>query len=207
MSLASDLNEFQIKVLQCENLIANAHKTDAKGNAILPAIDQSQITVAGFMNMFIAWETFLESSLAALMTGTLTISGNAPTRYVMPPTLDAARDLVIGTNRYFDYANHQNVIKMVRQYFLNGYPYEPHLSGIYSDLQDLRTMRNASAHISSTTQTALDALFLRIFGAPSANLSLYDLLTSIDPRSAAGETVFGTYKSILLVTAGQISRG
>ena len=28
-----------------------------------------QITVAGFMNMFIAWETFLESSLVELMTG------------------------------------------------------------------------------------------------------------------------------------------
>ena len=51
------------------------------------------------MNMFIAWEAFLESSLVALMTGASTISGNTPTRYVQPPTLEDARDLVIGINR------------------------------------------------------------------------------------------------------------
>ena len=83
---------------------------------------------------------------------------------------------------------------MVKQYFANGYPYEPHLSAMHSDLDDLRTMRNASAHISSTTQAALEALFLRIFGAPSAGIALYNLLTSVDPRSTNGATVFVTYK-------------
>ena len=207
MSLSNDLAGFQTSVRQCENLIANAHKTDTAGNAFLPDVDRQQITVAGFMNMFIAWETFLESSLVALMTGASTIGGNTPTRYVLPPTLEAARNLVIGINRYFDYANHQNLIKMVNQYFMDGYPYEPHLSAIHSDLDDLRTMRNASAHISSTTQAALGALFLRIFGAPSGRIKLYNLLTSIDPRSPNGATVFVTYKIKLLVTAELISKG
>lgn len=207
MSLANDLAGFHTSVGQCENLIANAHQTDADGNAILPEVDRQQITVAGFMNMFIAWETFLESSLVELMTGAPTISGNAPTRYILPPTMEAARKLVIGINRYFDYANHQNIVKMVNQYFASGYPYEPHLSAIHSDLNDLRTMRNASAHISTTTQAALEALFLRIFGAPSAGINLYNLLTSIDPRSGIGATVFETYKIKLLVTADLISNG
>ena len=207
MSIANCLAGFQTSVGQCESLIANAHNTDTAGIEMFPEIDRHQITVAGFMNMFIAWEAFLESSLVALMTGASTISGNTPTRYVQPPTLEAARDLVIGTNRYFDYANHQNVVKMVKQYFANGYPYEPHLSAIRSDLDDLRTMRNASAHISSTTQAALEALFLRIFGAPSAGIDLYNLLTSVDPRSANGATVFVTYKKELLVTAELISIG
>ena len=121
--------------------------------------------------------------------------------------MEAARKLVIGINRYFDYANHQNIVKMVNQYFASGYPYEPHLSAIHSDLNDLRTMRNASAHISTTTQAALEALFLRIFGAPSAGINLYNLLTSIDPRSGIGATVFETYKIKLLVTADLISNG
>ena len=198
---------FSASISQCESLIANAHMTDKDGNSILPFADQKQITVAGFLNLFISWEKFLETSLVKLMTGAPTISGKAPTRYVLPPTLDAARQMVIGINRYFDYANHQNLIKMVKQFFENGYPYEPHLSAIYSDLDDLRTMRNASAHISSTTQFALESLYLRILGTSGQDIDLYDLLLSIDPRSPTNETVFVTYKKKLLVTANLISNG
>ena len=58
--------------------------------------------------------------------------------------------------RYFDFANHEYVKKIVRMYFDKGYPYEPHLSAITVDLSDLRIMRNASAHISSSTQVTLE---------------------------------------------------
>lgn len=125
MSLANDLTDFRNSVGQCDNLIANAHQVGANGRSILPKVDRHQITVAGFLNMFIAWETFLESSLIGLITGATTISGNVPRRYVVPPTTDAARKLIIGVNRYFDYGNHQNFIKIIKQYFANGYPYEP----------------------------------------------------------------------------------
>ena len=61
MSLAKDLADFQNSIGQCDNLIANAHQFDASGNSILPVVDRQQITVAGFMNMFIAWEAFPSS--------------------------------------------------------------------------------------------------------------------------------------------------
>ena len=207
MPIAQALAEFRAAVTQCESLIANAHRTDAAGAPLLPSIDQQQITVAAFLNLFIAWESFLESSLGELMIGGQTISGGAPIRYVVPQNLNAARELVIGVMRFFDYANHLFVRKVVNMYFHNGYPYEPHLSAIFSDLEELRTMRNASAHVSSTTQTALESLALRIFGQPQPSITLYQMLTAIDPRSASGETVFGTYKDKLTVTADLISRG
>jgi len=81
--------------------------------------------------------------------------------------------LVIGVQRYFDYGNHDYVRRMVNMYFENGYPYEPHLSAVSSDLADLRTMRNASAHITSTTQTVLESLALRIFSRPSGSFDNY----------------------------------
>jgi hypothetical protein len=201
------LLDFRASVAQCDSLIANAHKADATGAAILPAIDQRQITVAAFLNMFMAWESYLEATLGAFMTGSPTISGTAPVRYVMPPNLASARDIVVGTMRFFDYANHQFVIKMINVYFQNGYPYEPHLSSVYSDLEDLRSMRNASAHISSTTQTALEGLAMRIFGQPRPGIGLYQLLTSADPRPPGGNTVFGTYKNKLLITAQLVANG
>ena len=208
MALGQILFDFNGSVAQCDGLIANAHQTNGAGGPFLfPAVDRQQITVAAFLNLFIAWETFLELSLSEFMTGNLTTNGTAPVKYVSPLHVEAAREFVIGVRPYFDYGNHENIRKVVRMFFQNGYPFEPHLSGIFSELSDLRTMRNASAHISSTTQTALESLALRISGQPQAGISLYQLLTMTDPRSVTGETVFLGYKNKLLVTAELISRG
>lgn len=207
MSLADTLATLQVSAAQCDRLIANAHQTDAAGVAVHPALDQRQITVAAFLNLFMSWETFLEESLTKLMAGIPTISGRIPVRYVMPPNVEAARSLVIGINRYFDYGNHEYVRKIVRMYFDDGYPYEPHLSAINSDLSDLRTMRNASAHITSTTQAALESLAQRIFSTPRPGIDLYSLLTTTDPRSARGNTVFAECSEKLLVVAGLVANG
>jgi hypothetical protein len=204
---AQTLAEFRASVAQCESLIANAHKVDATGASILPPIDREQITVAAFLNMFIAWEAFLEASIHETMVGGAAIGGGQPVRYVSPPNLAAAQKLVKGTMRYFDFANHENVRTIVNLYFQNGYPYEPHLSSIVSDLIDLRTMRNASAHISSTTQQALESLAGRVFGAPQPGITLYALLTSPDPRAANGDTVLVAYRRKLDTAAELISNG
>jgi len=201
------LSEFRASVLQCDRLIANAHQAGPTGQPFLPTIDRQQITIAAFLNMFIAWESFLETSLAEFMTGGRTISGQAPIRYVVPRTVKEAQAIVIGIMRYFDYANHENFKKMARLYFDAGYPYEPHLSGIASDLADLKTLRNASAHTTSTTQNALETLALRIFGQPQSGITLYQTLTNVDPRSGTNDTAFLAYKNKLLVAAELISNG
>jgi hypothetical protein len=157
--------------------------------------------------MFKAWEAFLEESLACLMTGATTVGGGSPVKYVAPRDEQAARQMVIGAQKYFDYANHDNVRKIVRMYFDQGYPFEPHISAIFSDLADLKTMRNASAHISSSTQTPLESLANRIFAGPRPGITLYQLLMAVDPRSPAGDTVFLTYKNKLIVAAELISNG
>ena len=151
MPLHQVLAAFQASVGQCESLIANAHADGANGQSILPEVDQQQITVAALLNMFIAWETFLESSVIELMTGASTTCGNLPIRYVFLPTTEAAKSLLKGTLEYFDYGNHQNMIRVTKSLFENGYPFEPHISAIHSDLDDLRMMRNSSAHNPSTT--------------------------------------------------------
>lgn len=207
MPLNSSLIELQTRFAQCDSLIVNAHKVDTTGTSLLPHIDQQQITVAAFLNLFIAWESFIEDVLTKLMSGSPTISGSHPTRYVTPLTQDSAKVIVIGINRYFDYANIENVRRIAKMYLLNGYPFEPHLSSIFSDLSDLRTMRNASAHITSTTQRALESLAQRIFTTPQPGIDLYTLLTSVDPNSATAQTVFLESKNKLLAAAILIATG
>lgn len=207
MSLSDILAAFTIEINQCDSLIAHAHAVDLAGNQILPVVDQKQITVAAFLNMFIAWETFLESAFAGYMTGMATTSGRFPVKYVSPPNTDAARTMIISTQRYFDYGNHENVKKVARMFFQNGEPFEPHISGMIGDLSDLRTMRNSSAHITSTTQTALESLALRMFGSPQPGIDLYKLLTSTDPRLKGGQTVISVYRDKLITAAGLIAQG
>jgi hypothetical protein len=205
--IAQSLATFRAKAAQCDSLIANAHKTDPAGLPLFAQMDREQITVAAFLNLFVAWEEFLESVIANLMAGSPTLSGALPPKFASPPSADAARMMVIGVNRYFDYANHEFVRRIASMYFQNGYPLQPHLGSISIDLADLRTMRNASAHLSSTTQAALEALAQRIFGTPQPGINLYALLTRADPRAGGGNTVFAEARDKLLAAAQLIATG
>jgi hypothetical protein len=205
--LAQTLSQFQAEVAQCESLIANAHKLDPAGQSLFPQIDRRQITVAAFLNLFIAWETFLENALADLMTGEQTLNGTAPVKYVSPLTPIAAKSMVSGGNKYFSYSSHEKLRKIVSLYFHNGYPFEPHIGSIYGDLSDINTMRNSSAHKVSTTQLSLEGLAGRIFGQPKPGIDLYTLLTSLDPRQNPPQSVFSVYKDKLLFASQLIVQG
>ena len=115
MPLAQILLDFKGSVAQFDSLIANAHRVSgAPPTSLFPAIDREQITVAAFLNLFIAWEAFLESALSEYMTGSVTINGSVPVKYVSPLHATAAREFVTGVRPYFDYANHDNVKRIVQ---------------------------------------------------------------------------------------------
>lgn len=206
MPITQALADFKASVAQCDSLITNAHKVDAAGIDFMPEIDRQQVTSAAFLNLFIAWESFLETTLAELLRGSPTMGGSLPVKYASPPSLAAAKVMVIGANRYFDYGNHHLLTKVASIYLQNGEPLQPHLNAIFSELEDLRVMRNSSAHITSTTQAALESLALRVLGQPAISITLYQLLTMGDP-GAPGQTVFETYKAKLVVTAELIAQG
>lgn len=207
MTLLQILDRFAAASRQCNALISNAHQMDVNGEHLLPQLDREQISSAALLNLFLSWEAFLESSFVSLMLGYPTISGTSPTRFVCPQDEEHAKRLLVGWNRYFDFGNLDIVRKIAPIYFRCGYPFEPHLGSVYSELQDMRTMRNASAHLTSTTQAALESLALRVFGEPRPGIVLYELLTSIDPRSETGGTIFSEYKIKLEAAADLIAQG
>lgn len=204
MPLQQSLDVFRSGAAQCASLIANAHRQDAGGASVMPPLDREQITVAAFLNLFVAWETFLEDVISKLLCGASTISGLLPSKFASPLGPSEAKSMLIGTQRFFDYGNHDNVRKIARMYFDNGVPLEPHLGSIHQDLADMRTMRNASAHLSSTTQAALESLAQRILSVPSPGVRLYSLLMAPDPRSVVGNTVFAECQSKLEAAASLI---
>jgi hypothetical protein len=207
MTLTDSLNDFIQRLADCDDLVIAAHRQDMNGAYLFSPAQREQITVAAFLNLFISWEGFLEDALTKYMAGIAPISGNQVVRYVAPLSQSEAKLMIIGINKYFDYANHENIKRIANLYFQNGYPIEPHISSISTDLSDLRTMRNSSAHISSTTQKALEALAQRTFSIPKPGISLYSLLTSTLPGSNGNQTVFKNSQQKLLSAAALIANG
>lgn len=207
MPIAESLAAFQASVAQCDSLIANAHTEAAGGGFHFTPRDREQITVAAFLNMFIAWEEFIEAAIGDFMMGEATMGGSLPIRYVIPPTRDHSGSMVIHMGRYFDYANHENVKKLAELYFETGYPFEIPLNSLTQELSDLKIMRNACAHMSSTTKAKLEGLGLRIFGSPQAGLTVYQMLTAHDPRTNPRVTVYASYRDKLLVAAELVAQG
>jgi len=70
----------------------------------------------------------------------------------------------------------------------------------------MKTIRNASAHLTSSTQTPLESLAQRLFSTPQLGITLYELLTRPDP-STPGSTIFSMYKNKLLAAAEMIANG
>lgn len=206
MPIAQSLSAFQANVTQCDTLIANAHRVDANAAHLFPPRDREQITVAAFLNLFIAWEEYVEAAMNDFMMGDATTNGTQPVKYVSPTSRDHSQKLVIHTHKYFDFANHENVRRLAKLYFNQGYPFETPLSSIIADLSDLKTMRNACAHLSSSTKTALEALANRIIGQPQPGITVYQFLTMADPRVANG-TIYTNYRDKLLAAAGLIAQG
>jgi hypothetical protein len=206
MPVANILADFQSSAAQSIALASNAHNVDGSGAYVHPEMDRKQITVAAFLNLHIAWETFLEEALSCFMTGDVTLGGSAPIKYVSPQSRDLAKKMVIGTMTYFDYGNHHRVRTIANLYFKDGYPFEAVFASLFTDLGDIRTFRNASAHISSSTQRSLDAAASRIFSTPMQNVELYNFLTMTDPRSSGG-TIFVTCKDKLALAADMIAKG
>ena len=199
MSVIDTLARFTDKLVQCESLIDRAHQSDAGGTELFNLRDREQITAAAFLNQFVAWEEFIESALADFMTGEAGVSGRVPTRFVSPSDREHSLRMIVHTHKYFNYSNHEGVRKLAGLYFEYGHPFETSLRSIDAQLGELRVIRNACAHLSSTTTRALEAVAGRIFGQRQPSITVYSLLTATDPRDGAGgRTVYGSYKAALV---------
>ncbi|GEN08320.1 hypothetical protein MFU01_33570 [Myxococcus fulvus] len=207
MSLTMALQELKGAVNFTNSLIATAHAQSASGSYLIPMDQIIFITESAFLKNFIAWEKFLEQSFLLFLTGEPATTGKIVPTHATPRDLTHASQMTVGTQKYVDWANPDIVRRLAKIYFPGGHPFESTISSINSDLLDLKNIRNASAHISTTTATALEALAQRKLQKPSPGITVYSLLTSPDPASTQGATILSTYQSMLDAAAVAISLG
>jgi len=204
MSLNNSLVNFRNDVIKINGYIDLAYEQDILSNNVRTNDEIEFLVASAFLKLFIAWEGFLETSFIAYLTGEESLDGGPLIKYANPVDETHAHKILIGTQKYVDWANNEVVNRISALYFENAEPYSTSLNSIGRDLSDLRIIRNASAHISSTTQTKLDAVASRILGIQVTNISVANFITKISPEDDT-RTVLQMYQLKLDVTAENIA--
>ena len=207
MPLIDSLNTFRVSVAEANSFITLAFQQNGSGNYILPQNQREFISDSAFLKLFIAWETFLERSFIQYMLGELSIMGHSITRYVQPVDEQHANKLLIGIQKYVDWSNPEIVKRLSNLYFITGNPIDTYVSSTMVDLFDLKTVRNAAAHLTSTTRQQLDSVGTRKLKRTCTNLKVSDFIFAVDPDSVASETILTIYLTKLDIAAEGIANG
>lgn len=184
------LTDFRNSVALAYRLIGAAHAKDGTGAFTWPQSDREFVVEAAFLKAFIAWETIQEEVFVDYLVGMPSASGNTMTRYGQPLDRAHANRLLIGIGRFADWSTPDTVRKLANNFLQNGEPFERILSSSHSDLIDLKTIRNAAAHVSSSTTQQLDGLASRRLGRNVSGITVADFLLAMDPASPASATIF-----------------
>lgn len=204
MSLNISLTTFRNDVEKVNGFIDLAYEQDNASNNLRTDEEMEFLVTSAFLKLFIAWESFIETSFIAYLTGEVSLDGDQLVKYASPVDKKHAHKLLIGTKQYVDWAN-QDIVKTISAlYFEDAEPYSTSIKSITSELSELRTIRNASAHISSTTQTKLDAVASRVLKTTVSNIRVSDFITRISPEDNT-KTILQMYQLKLDITAENIA--
>lgn len=204
MSLADSLSEFRAGITQTNNLISMAYEQDSGGNDIFDFTKKEFVITSAFLKMFIYWETFIEESFAKYLTGELSTDGTGVTCYISPNDRTHALKILIGTQKYVDWANHEIVRRLANLYLKDGEPLASNISSISRELSDLKTVRNAAAHLSSTTRHQLDALSTRVLSRNITNTDVATFMMQLHPLDST-KTILQYYQNLLDIAAENIA--
>ncbi len=192
MTLRQILIQYQKSIKTVRALVVTAHSQDPRNRFTIPEDQRVIIIEAALLRLFISWETFLQDCFTSYLLGRKSISRRRYKRYTFPLDSQHAIDISTGLSRYVDWSTPSTVKKIARLHFENGEPFFSIISAIESDLNDLKTIRNSTAHSSFTTSNELDALATRLLKRPVSNVRVYDLVLSIDPNQP-NYTILETY--------------
>ena len=204
MTAADCLQRYRDAVIEAESFITEAHTKDNEGNYIHPEAFRSFVVSSAVVLFSIAWESFLENIYCSFLIGEPDTQGRVVPCCVTAIDEDHAHRLLIGTNKYFDWTNPELVVKLSLLYLDNNNPLKTAINSANTDLFDLKNIRNAAAHTSSTTQKSLDSIASRLFGHQMYNTTVTEVISFTRPD---GKNMWTYYKDLLDVAAENVANG
>ncbi|MES2414854.1 MAG: hypothetical protein V4614_13700 [Pseudomonadota bacterium] len=190
MSIRKILNEYRTDIGDARVLI-----TKLAAVPTLVAKEQDFLYNAVFLKTFVAWEKFLEATMVAYLLSKRGVNGGRAAKYSRPRDEQHATKMLIGTQKYVDWANQEIVIRLAKIYLVDGEPFASAFAGIHTDLIDLKTIRNSIAHISTTTSQPLDALASRLLTQTIVAAKPSQILLALTAGTA--QTHFDRYLALL----------
>lgn len=205
MTINDCLMQYRNQVLEATVYLQKAFDKNPDGTFCHPPAYRSFIVNAAFLKFYIAWEEYLEKVMSAFLLGELPITGISIEKSVVARGEKHAHDLLVGTNTYFDWSNPELIRRLSKLYLEESNVIGDNILSIQNDLLDLKTIRNAAAHISATTQKKLDSLASRLLSHTVVDITVESLITQLEPST--GLSYFEYYKQKLDVVAEKIAKG
>lgn len=209
MPAIDSLVQFRASVTEANNFTTTILQRYASGGYKFPALLRSFVVESAFLRVFIAWETFLEDIFIKYMMGEQPLITPIANRYANPIDIKHAKSFLLGPNTrpFVDWSTPDTIRNLSTIYFGNTNILNTTISSIYTDFLNLKTIRNAAAHMTSSTGGKLDVLASNIMRSPQVGIRPASLLLWIDPLPPTPNTVFYNYIQLLDTSAELITNG
>ncbi len=166
--------EFKQQMIRSFELIQNLTQ-------VSPPLQKDKIFLIyelSFLQIFLAWEWFIENTFILYMLGRKANSGYRPKTYIKPKDENHAYDLAKGLRDYADWTSPDIIIRKAELYFVDGAPYKNTLRTIIQDIQDIKTLRNAIVHTSTGSREKFKQLVRSKFGYAKTMISPGEFLST-----------------------------
>lgn len=164
-----------------------------EGTSYSDSIHQCVINGA-FLNLFMAFECFLERSFICYMLGQPGLNGTVVLKYVTPTTENHALELLKGTNRHADFTNRDTIVKLSKNFFENDGPYTV-LNSMSIAFEEMKKIRNAISHVSLESEQAFLNLARSKLGSLPPGINTATFLNTV--ITGTSSTYFVYYKGIV----------
>lgn len=156
----------------------------------LSSLEVELIAEFSFLNIFVAYEVFLERLFIRYMMGGEGSRGYKPKRYVFPKDEDHAKNMTLQDYvSYTDWTTPDKVKRRAEYCFKNGEPFKSNIDAFIQVLQDIKTVRNHITHSSVDAQDKFEERARFYLGTlpPGKVLKVGEFLLSHDPRATSGQ--------------------
>lgn len=145
-----------------------------------------------FIQIFLAWEKFLENSFILYLNGNADFQGTNYVRYGTPKDNEHAYNMLKGTKNYPDWTNINDVKYLAKIYFENGGPFSI-IENIPVEFDDIKNIRNRISHNSEKSAKAFERVLVKTI-MQTTNVSVGDFLMMFKDNS---QTYFSYYMDYL----------
>lgn len=158
---------------------------------------------AAFLQMFRAWESFLEDSSLAFMCGRLRCDSLSIPCHVRAPNEEAARALVYQDRPYVEWTDVDGIVKRWDRFFPPTNLLVIAIRPAKVELDQMAAIRNAIAHSSLLSKQRFQKVVQGQFGGKPAISRPANFLSAMYPLDTS-RTFFDRYADVLEVTASKL---